>query len=651
MTSPPSGVDAREQCLHAIIAVYLEADQAGQHPCRQELLDRHPDLAPELQAFFADHDNLKRWAEPRAAAPRPAGAPRAPAAGTQVRYVGDYELLDEIACGGMGVVYRARQRSLNRLVALKMIRAGVLASAAEIQRFRGEAEAAANLDHPNVVPIYEVGDYQGQPYFTMKYIEGGNLTQHVPRLLDEPQAAAQLLATVARAVHHAHERGLLHRDLKPANILLDAQGQPHITDFGLAKRVASLGEAGLTQSGAIVGTPSYMAPEQAAGRTSALTNVADVYSLGAILYELLTDRPPFKAGTPLDTLRQVVEQEPKRPRASNARVPPDLETICLKCLRKEPHARYASAEQLAEDLERFLADRPIRARRPSPLERTRKWVRRHKRVAACAIVLGLGLLVLVLMTQRRRHAQVQEARAEADAQRQRAEANFQTARQAVDELLTRVAEKEWTREPALPPAQRQLLEEALTFYQQVLQEKGDAPAWGLEQAHASLRVAEIQQRLGQRPEAVQAAHQGIALLAKLADAGPGASVYRAQLARAYTLLGNVLVEQGKHQEACRAVEDLTRLPQERWEAYRRAAGVLARCVPLAEKDAALPQEERRTLAQKYAKQAMARLQEAVHRGFNDVEQLKKAADLDALRSRSEFQKLVADLAAKKTERR
>jgi serine/threonine-protein kinase len=240
-----------------------------------------------------------------------------------------------------------------------MIRAGELASPDDVQRLRIEAEAAAHLDHPHIVPIYEIGEHRGQPYFSMRLIDGSSLAQQVSRLVEDPRAAARLLATVARAVHHAHQRGVLHRDLKPANILLDSRGVPYVTDFGLAKRLE--GDGGLTQSWAILGTPGYMSPEQASGRSGTVTTSADVYSLGAILYEVLTGRPPFRAESAIELLIQVREREPERPRRRNPRVDPALEAICLKCLEKEPRDRYASAEDLAEDLEAYLRGDPVLA--------------------------------------------------------------------------------------------------------------------------------------------------------------------------------------------------------------------------------------------------------------------------------------------------
>jgi WD40 repeat protein/tRNA A-37 threonylcarbamoyl transferase component Bud32 len=397
----------REQRVNAAIAAYLEAVDAGQAPDRQEFLRRHPELAADLEAFFGDQDKLDRMARPEAPAgsvpPEIAGAVMGAATlapleesaretATKIRYFGDYELLEEIARGGMGVVYRARQISLNRIVAVKMILSARLASETEVRRFRAEAEAAANLDHPQIVPIHEVGEHEGQHYFSMKLIKGSSLAQQAGALKGKHREAARLIATVARAVHHAHQRGILHRDLKPANILLDAAGEPYVTDFGLAKRVTNPGEAGLTQSGAIVGTPSYMAPEQAASQGKALTTAADVYSLGAILYELVTGRPPFQGEGLLETLRQVLEGPPPRPRSLVAGLNRDLETICLKCLEKDPGKRYGSAGELADELDRYLAGEPIQARPVGQAERLWRWCRRNRLVASLAAGVVLVLL-------------------------------------------------------------------------------------------------------------------------------------------------------------------------------------------------------------------------------------------------------------------
>jgi hypothetical protein len=325
----------------------------------------------------------------------------------------------------MGVVYQARQRSLNRLVALKMILAGQFASPAEVERFRTEARAAAALEHPGIVPVYEVGEHDGRHYFTMQLIDGDSLARKVPELTRDPRTAAVLVAQVARAVYFAHQRGVLHRDLKPANILVDRSGRPRVTDFGLAKRLH--GGAGLTQTGAVVGTPSYLAPEQASGKKE-LTPAADVYGVGAVLYECLAGRPPFRAETPLDTLLQVLEKEPVPPRCFNPAVGRDLETICLRCLHKDPGRRYPSAEALAEDLERWLQGEPIRARPVSRTERAWKWARRRPERALLGALAVFAVLAGLTWAARQGLERLVRLRAEA-----RRERRDDQARQAAEQ--------------------------------------------------------------------------------------------------------------------------------------------------------------------------------------------------------------------------
>ena len=294
--------------------------------------------------------------------------------------VGDYELLEEIGRGGQGVVYRARQKSLNRIVALKVISLGSWASEAHLKRFRREAEAAANLDHPFIVPIHEIGEREGCCYFSMNFVEGGQLDEVVRRTPMPIRQSAELIAKLARTVHYAHEHGILHRDIKPGNILLDAKGEPHLTDFGLARLVET--ESTVTRTMEAMGTPSYMAPEQAAGNNAAVGKATDVYGLGAVFYQLLSGQPPFTGGTTFEIVRRVLDSEPRQPRLLNPKVDRDLSTICLKCLEKDPKRRYSFALALAEDLEHWLKHEPIQAKKSGFFTHTRKWVRRQPAIAA-----------------------------------------------------------------------------------------------------------------------------------------------------------------------------------------------------------------------------------------------------------------------------
>src|SRR5947209_10336988 len=319
--------------------------------------------------------------------------------------LGDYELLEEVGRGGQGVVYRAHQKSLNRTVALKVIGLGQWATKTHLKRFRLEAEAAASLEHPGIVPIHEVGEREGTCYFSMGFIEGDQLDAVVRREPMSVRRAAELIAKVARTVHYAHEHHILHRDIKPGNILLDAEGEPHLTDFGLARLVET--ESTITRTMEVLGTPSYMAPEQAVGNDAAITSATDVYGLGAVLYQLLTGHPPFAGGTTFETVRLVLDTEPRQPRLLNPKIDRDLNTICLKCLDKDPQRRYASALALAEDLERWLKHEPIRARRTGLFTRGRKWLRRSPSIAVMAamlLVLAVPLGVMIWRTESERSA-------------------------------------------------------------------------------------------------------------------------------------------------------------------------------------------------------------------------------------------------------
>ena len=331
----------------------------------------------------------------------PAKADR-PVSASLMRDFGDYELLEEIGRGGQGVVYRARQKSLNRIVALKVIALGHFASTPHLKRFRQEAEAAARLEHPQIVPIYEIGEQDGSCYFSMKFIEGGQLDEKLKRGPMPLRRTAELVAKLARTVQFAHEHGILHRDLKPGNILLDHRGEPHLTDFGLARLAEN--ESTVTKTSDVLGTPSYMAPEQARGDTKMLGAGADIYSLGAVLYHVLTNEPPFAANTTYETIRRVLEEEPPDPRVRNAKVDADLATICLKCLEKEPVQRYPSALALAEDLERWLRREPVRARPAGPVIHAAKFIRRNQTAVAVAtaVVVMAVLAWVTIRTARSR---------------------------------------------------------------------------------------------------------------------------------------------------------------------------------------------------------------------------------------------------------
>jgi serine/threonine protein kinase len=489
------------------------------------------------------------------------GAPAAPGAPP------GYEILGELGRGGMGVVYKARQVRLDRLVALKMILAGGHAGAAELARFRAEAQAIARLRHPNVVQVYEVGEHEGLPFFSLEYVEGGSLADRLDGTPQPAPAAAALVETLARAVHAAHEQAVVHRDLKPANILLRQKSEignpnpgaravseleisglgfpsdlgfrisgldPFITDFGLAKR---LGDAtGQTATGAILGTPSYMAPEQAGGGGKAAGPAADIYALGAILYELLTGRPPFKAATPLDTVLQVVNEDPVPPSRLNSRVPRDLETVAAKCLQKEPAKRYGSALELADDLARFLAGEPVRARAVGPWERAVKWARRRPAVAAliavcAAAVLGfLGVVLAYNARLQRSNAELQDALERAGRERQRADDHRHKAMEVVERVLNQATDENAAHRPLLEQ-QRQLQDVAQGYYDWLIRLESDDPTVRRQTARAVYWAGAFHVVLGEGAEGRKACEAAAAMQEKLAAEFPDEPDYRHDLAR------------------------------------------------------------------------------------------------------------------------
>lgn len=400
-----------ESQINEAIAEYLNAIETGQSVDRKAFSDAHPEVANELNEFFDQRGRFDQLVD--AIRGQQVDLISPPVDGESVRVFGDYELLHEIARGGMGIVFKARQVSLNRMVALKMTLKGQVAGESERARFRAEAEAAAYLNHPNIVPIYEVGEHEGRQYFSMKLIEGGSLSNRLNETKSlSPTEAAKLTARVARAVHFAHQHGILHRDLKPANILLEEttanattselkdhetalpQLEPMITDFGLAKNIVN--DLDLTGTGILIGTPNYMSPEQAQGDNKSLTTATDVYGLGAILYSGLTGQAPFHDTSAPELFRRLQQEPPQPPSKSNGKIDRDLDTICLKCLEKDPASRYRSAEDLADDLERYLTGQPINAR-PTPFaERAIKWTKRKPAIASLVAVSALAAILLIV---------------------------------------------------------------------------------------------------------------------------------------------------------------------------------------------------------------------------------------------------------------
>jgi eukaryotic-like serine/threonine-protein kinase len=504
-----------------------------------------------------------------------------------------YEILGELGRGGMGVVYKARQAGLNRLCALKMILAGGLASADAIARFKIEAEAIAHLQHPNIVQVYEIGEAADCPYFSLEFVDGSNLQAKIAATPQGSVETARLMQQICQGVEAAHKRGVLHRDLKPANVLLTKDNIPKITDFGLAKRIEEK-DQGQTRTGAILGTPSYMAPEQAMGRAKEVGPAADIYSLGAVLYDMLTGRPPFRGETVMDTLNQVQKLEPLPPRDLVPKVPLDLQTICLKALEKDPKKRYETAGAMADDLRRFLAGEPILARPTPAWERAAKWARRRPALATAISVSSVALITVLtlgglwLNTQRvwaadRAAAAVQresaanelakvsreradqqaeiarqkEAMAIAEKNRREeaerlqglADKHFKQARTAVNEMLKNVGGRELRFDPGMELVRRGLVTKALDFYLDFLKDRDTDPSLQAETADADFLVGNVYRDLGQYDDSMAHYKQALKRYDELQRENPSKAGFRFGVAEATMEIANTQLLQGQFQQS------------------------------------------------------------------------------------------------------
>lgn len=543
-------VDDRKQLLVELVRMDLEyRRETGELPRADEYVNRFSGYEQEIRSAFSAERTLRQFHFGESTKVRPPHVP-IPVAKTDQNSsteFGNYELLSEIARGGMGVVYKARQKTTNRIVALKMLLSGQLACHDEVERFKAEAQAAAALDHPNIVPIFEVGKDSEQHFFSMAYVDGASLKEHLAKGPVDPRTAAEMVRVLAEAIAYAHGQGIIHRDLKPANILLDSAGQLRITDFGLSKIVDS--DKDLTGTGQLLGTPSYMSPEQAAGDADAIGAQSDVYALGCILYVMISGRVPFSADSILETLHQVRTENPVPPRSLNIAIDRDIETICLKCLSKEPTQRYPTAHALADDLNRYLKYEPIAARPVSAVQRLVRWSKRWPTIAALiATIIGLAILlgpltIYFAVTAQRKGVTAQQ-------QQERAAENLNTATEVVKQLVEQA--ESLANVPQTETHRQQLLDKASTFYKRFLEQRPNDAQLRSEAANVHHKMGDMYRLLREITPSRSAYHQAIRLLDELATEFPLEMEYTQRLAESNIWL-SVLLNPSDMDEALEAI--------------------------------------------------------------------------------------------------
>jgi tetratricopeptide (TPR) repeat protein/tRNA A-37 threonylcarbamoyl transferase component Bud32 len=554
----PASGSAANPALDRLIEAMTEKLQAGEPVDLEGFLGQHPEHTEQVRRLLPALEVLAALGRSAAR-----GMPLGPVLGPESGVLGDFRILREVGRGGMGVAYEAEQVSFGRRVALKVLPFAAALDPRQLQRFRVEAQAAAQLHHTNIVPVFSVGVERGVHYYAMQFIDGRSLAEVIhelrqSRVGSEPsdrsplgpsapgrpffEAVARLGGQAAEALENAHSLGVIHRDVKPANLLLDARGTLWVTDFGLARFHA---DAGLTMTGDVLGTLRYMSPEQALAKRVLVDQRTDVYSLGVTLYEMLTLRPAFDGRDRQELLRQIAFEEPPLPRRHNPAVPRELETVVLKAMAKEPVDRYTTAEELADDLRRFLEHRPIRARRPTLRERVVKWSRRHTAAAGAAFIVLLTVAAALLAST----LLVAREQGRTAAALKLAESRSRQARKAVDAMYTRVAQTWLARQPKMRPLQREFLEEALAFYEDFARDQGTDPEARHAMALAQRRVGDIQADLGRHAQAGAAFRRSIDVLDRLSVERPGAAEHREELVNSLLSLARLYDVDGRIREA------------------------------------------------------------------------------------------------------